>query len=327
MAFKTERNLGIDLAAFGIGASFVQGAAVLTALAGLLTLALWPELGALSLVIALVLAAAILGLALRLPAGLLMRFYGAHRHDPASHQQAAGLVSELARRAALTRAPDLYVIPSTLISAFSIGNQSRSAIALTEGLMRQLTMREIGAVLAREVARIGLGDLFAFSVADLVTRAAQALYYVGLFLAVLNVWHLITGDELVSWWTVLLLIAMPLMLNLVQITLPRGHEYTADRVAALMTGDPLGLASALSRFDPSTGTPLDDILPPVPARKVPQPSLLRCPPPAEARINRLNRLETPPMPALDLEEGPRISLIGLGPIAMRPRYRWPGVWL
>ena len=32
------------------------------------------------------------------------------------------------------------------------------------------------------------------------------------------------------------------------------------------------------------------------------------------------------MPPLDVAEGPRISLVGVGPIEMRPRYRWPGVW-
>jgi heat shock protein HtpX len=93
-----------------------------------------------------------------------------------------------------------------------------------------------------------------------------------------------------------------------------------------MTGDPLGLASAISRLETSTGSFYDDLIPPVPARRVPQPSMLRCPPPAEQRIDRLRALEAPPMPPLDIEEGPRVSLVGVGPIEMRPRYRWPGVW-
>ncbi len=88
----------------------------------------------------------------------------------------------------------------------------------------------------------------------------------------------------------------------------------------------MGLASAISRLEVSNGALWDDLLPPVPARKVPLPSLLRWPPPAEQRIKRLRALEAPPMPPLDIEEVPRISLVGVGPIAMRPRYRWPGVW-
>jgi heat shock protein HtpX len=54
--------------------------------------------------------------------------------------------------------------------------------------------------------------------------------------------------------------------------------------------------------------------------------MLRFAPPAERRIALLNALQAPPMPPLDIAEGPRISLIGVGPIEMRPRYRWPGVW-
>ena len=32
------------------------------------------------------------------------------------------------------------------------------------------------------------------------------------------------------------------------------------------------------------------------------------------------------LPQLSIAEEPMVSLIGLGPIAMRPRYRWTGVW-
>jgi heat shock protein HtpX len=326
MPFKTVRNLRVSLAWLDASANPFQAGVLLAAFGALLALALWPELGALAALIALLAVAAVVGLALRLPPGAVMRLYGARAHEPASLKQVDALVAELAQRAALPRSPALFVVPSTMLAAFSVGTLDRSAIAITEGLLRQLTMREIAAVIAREVSHIGLSDLFALSVADFVTRFAQALYYLGLGLGALNLWRLLTDEELVSWWTVILLVLMPLLLNLLQLALPRAREFAADRTAALMTGDPLGVAAAVSRCDPSTGAIWDDLLPPVPARKVPQPSMLRCPPAAAKRIDRLNALQTPPMPPLDVEEGPRISLIGLGPIAMRPRYRWPGVW-
>jgi heat shock protein HtpX len=125
---------------------------------------------------------------------------------------------------------------------------------------------------------------------------------------------------------VLLLILAPALMSLLQLGLSRTREIEVDRAAALLTGDPLGLASAVSRLDALPGTPLDDLIPPVPARKVPLPSVLRYPPPADRRIARLNAFQVPPMPPLDIAEGPRISLVGVGPIEMRPRYRWPGVW-
>ena len=129
-----------------------------------------------------------------------------------------------------------------------------------------------------------------------------------------------------SWLSVVLLILAPTLMTHLQLALSRTREFEADRAAALLTGDPLGLASAVSRLDASPGSPLDDLIPPVPARKVPLPSMLRYPPPADRRIARLNAFQAPPMPPLDIAEGPRISLVGVGPIEMRPRYRWPGVW-
>jgi heat shock protein HtpX len=327
MPFETLRNLRLAFAGPHASSNILQAALLLTAFAALVGFACWPILGVVAAVaIAIVAVLAILLLALHMPPPLAMWLYGARRHEPGSLKQEDTLVAELAQRAALTRAPVLYVVPSTMLSAFSFGSAQRSAIAMTETLLRRLTMREIAGILAHEISHMCLADLVVFGIADIVTRCAQALYYVGVALAALNLWHLVTGDDLVSWWTVALLVLAPAVLNFLQLNLSRKREFAADRAAALITGDPMGLASAISRLEIPPGTPLDDLLPPVPARKVPLPSLLRFPGPAEQRITRLHALEAPPMPPLDIEEGPRISLVGVGPIEMRPRYRWPGVW-
>ncbi len=326
MPFETDRNWRRALGNLYESANLIQAAVLLAAFGVLVALASWPLIGAAALLLAGLAVAAIVALALRLPPRVVMRLYGARLHERGALKQVDALVAELAQRAALVRCPVLYVVPSTLLSAFSVATEDTAAIAVTEGLLRRLTMREIAAVLAREIAHVGLGDLPLLGIADVVTRFAQALYYLGLGLAALNLWRLLTGDELVSWWTVALLILAPALLNLLQLRLPRTREYAADRAAALMTGDPLGLASAISRLETSNGSFYDDLIPPVPARRVPQPSMLRCPPHAEQRIDRLRALEAPPMPPLDIAEGPRISLVGVGPIEMRPRYRWPGVW-
>ena len=89
-----------------------------------------------------------------------------------------------------------------LLSAFSVGSSQRFAIAVTEGLLRRLTMREVAGVLAREVAHAQRGDLLVLGIADFVSRCAQGLYYVGLALAALNILRGITGGEPVSWLSV-----------------------------------------------------------------------------------------------------------------------------
>lgn len=66
---------------------------------------------------------------------------------------------------------------------------------------------------------------------------------------------------------------------------------------------------------------------PVPARKVPQPSLLRSHPKTEDRIARLQQLEEQRVPTMIVRDEPlMITMVGLGPISMRPRYRFPGIW-
>ena len=307
-------------------ANIAQAGVLLAVFGALLALILRPEFGNAGLLIALLVVAAIVALATRLSPATVMRIYGARPYQAGDLAQFDRITTELARRAGLPRAPRIYVVPSMLLSAFSVGTSQRFAIALTEGLLRRLTMREVAGMLAREVAHAKRGDLLVLGIADWITRAAQALYYVGLGLAALNILRGIGGGEPVSWLSVILLILAPALMGLVQLALSRSREIAADRAAALLTGDPLGLASVVSRLDASQGSPLNELLPPVPARKVPLPSMLRFPPPADQRIPRLNSFQAPPMPPLDVAEGPRISLVGVGPIEMRPRYRWPGVW-
>jgi heat shock protein HtpX len=326
MTIELENNPSRPIARGASLANIAQAGVLLAGLGALLAVVLWPEFGRGAIVIAILAGAGIVALSTRVSPGTIMRIYGARPYQAGDLAQFDQITSVLAHRAGLRRAPQLYVVPSMLLSAFSVGSSQRFAIALTEGLLRRLTMREVAAVLAREVAHAQRGDLLVLGIADFVSRCAQGLYYVGLALAALNILRGIGGGEPVSWLSILLLILAPTLMTLLQLALSRSREIETDRAAALLTGDPLGLASAVSRLDVLPGSPLDDLLPPVPARKVPLPSMLRYPPPADRRIARLNTFQAPPMPPLDIAEGPRISLVGVGPIEMRPRYRWPGVW-
>jgi len=318
---KRKWRIGIQY-----NANLVQMALLLATIAIIIALTFWAIWGATGVLVGLLIVAGGTALALRLKPESVMHLYGARAPEPGTQTQAAGLAAELAQRAQLVRAPKIYVIPSGMLSAFSAGTSERSCIALTEGVLRQLTMREIADVLAHEIAHIRNGDLALMSVADVVSRLVQVLYYLGLFLLALNLFRIVVDEELISWWAIAILVAAPAVMNLLQLSLSKQREFDADRTAALLTGDPLGLASAITRLDTSTGHVIDDVLPPVPARRVPQPSMLRCHPAADLRVARLRKLEAPPVPPLDIAEEPRISLVGVGPIAMRARYRWPGVW-
>jgi len=307
-------------------ANVIRAGLLLAAFGALLFLVLWPQLGSTASIVAVLAMAGIGLLAWRVSPTTAMRIYGARPYEAGDLAQFDRIAGDLSRRAGLRSPPRLYLMPSLLVTAFSIGSSRRFAIALTEGLLRRLTMREVVAVLAREIAHAQRGDLFVFGIADIISRCAQGLYYGGLLLAALNLLNSMTGGDRVSWLSIVLMVLAPTLMNGLQLAVSRKEEFETDRAAALLTGDPLGVASAISRLDNTAGAPLDDLIPPVPARKVALPSMLRLSTAVEPRVARISAFEAPPMPPLDISEGPRISMVGVGPIELRPRYRWPGVW-
>lgn len=295
------------------------------------TVLLWGAAGAIAGALMLLL---IGPLAMRMPPEAVMRLYQATR-IPRDDSQLSSLVDVLAFRAELPQRPDLYVIPSLTLNAFAVGSRDHSAVAVTEGLLRRLSLAETAGVLAHEMAHIRNNDLLVMGLADVITRLLQLLAYVALGLALFNVFALARGEETISWWAVLLLYLAPALSSLLQLRLSRAREFEADRQAAILTGDPAALASALRRLEPYTGHFWEDLMFPVPARRVPHPSVLRSHPDTDARIRRLTAPDEAPGQAqsqapghapLVIVEQPMFSLVGYGPGDMRPRYRWPGLW-
>lgn len=293
------------------------------------TVLMWGAMGALA---AAVLIAIICPLAVRMPPEAVMRLYQATR-VPRDESQLSSLVDVLAYRAELPARPELYVIPSLTLNAFAAGSREHSAIAVTEGLLRRLSLSETAGVLAHEMAHIRNNDLLVLGLADVITRVLQLMSYLALGLALFNVLALVRGDDTISWWAVLLLYLAPALSSLFQLGLSRAREFKADADAAALTGDPASIASALRRLETYTGHFWEDLMFPVPARRVPQPSLLRSHPETEDRVRRLMDLAVPGSAdagpghqPLVIVEQPMFSLVGYGPGDMRPRYRWPGLW-
>jgi heat shock protein HtpX len=125
------------------------------------------------------------------------------------------LVRELAFSAHLP-VPRLFVSPASQTNILTVGFSARSAaVCCTEGLLRLLTLTELRAVLAHELAHVARGDV------------AVSSWSAGL-------------ASLVG--------SCPLIAVLLSITAPFGREYRADIDGALLTGDPMALASALQKI-------------------------------------------------------------------------------
>lgn len=302
-------------------AALIGGIGVVLAVA---TYLVWGMIGPVLTVVAL---ATIYTFAPTVPPETMMRLYRARLVPAGDESQLSSLVDVLAYRAELPKRPQLYVVPSMTLNAFAAGTPDRAAIAVTEGLLRRLSLREIAGVLAHEMSHIRNNDLHVMGFADLVTRLLQFLSYVALALTAVNLLFALRQEQFVAWGTILLLYLAPAISSLLQLALSRAREFDADLEAAGLTGDPLGLAAALRRLENHTGHVWEDLMFPVPARRVPQPSLLRTHPTTEERVSRLlaiNRADE--LEPIRIVEKPMISMVGMGPIEMRPRYRWPGLW-
>lgn len=258
---------------------------------------------------------------------LVLRLYRARpitlRMLPEVHE----ILAELARRAGLNRPPRLFYVPSAMLNAFAVGGRDDAVIALTDGLLRALTPRELAGVLAHEISHVRNGDLWLMGLADLIGRLTRLMTSLGLALLVVGLPLWLAGVAHPPWLLIPLLLLAPQLAALLQMALSRAREYDADLDAAGLTGDPIGLALALAKLEQS-GRGLWERLA-LPGDRLPEPSLLRSHPPTAERIDRLRALlagsETPG--AFDrLAVAPATLAVGWPPVGGPPRRRWLGFW-
>ena len=80
-------------------------------------------------------------------------------------------------------------------------------------------------------------------------------------------------------------------------------------------------------LEETTGRMWEDVMLPAPGRRVAYPSLFRSHPSTEERVRRLVAVSaTPGLPPMVFADRPLVSLVGFGPVGMRPRIRVPGIY-
>ncbi len=179
-----------------------------------------------------------------------------------------------------------------VVNAFATGSKHHAAIALTDGLLRSLTPRELTGVLGHEIAHIANEDLRVMGLADSISRLTHLLALLGQLAIVLSLPTLLLGVTEVRLARVASTCrsrhSWPL---LAQLGLSRVREFDADRLAAELTGDPHGLASALAKIERVSRSWRAWLLP---DGGNPEPSWLRTHPATAERIERLLELAPPP---------------------------------
>ena len=220
---------------------------------------------------------------------LVLGAYGAREIRPADSPQLVDLMETLARRAGLADTPHLYYVPSRMMNAFAVGERGNAAIAVTDGLLRNMSPREVAGVLAHEMSHVRHNDTRVMGLADLFSRVTSVFSTLGQVLLLVNLPLLLFSGYTLSWSAIAILIFAPAVSALMQLALSRTREHDADLGAVELTGDPRGLASALARMERFQGRVLEQLL--LPGAKLPDPSLLRTHPPTEERVQRLLALE------------------------------------
>ncbi|MGE5359358.1 MAG: M48 family metalloprotease [Bacteroidales bacterium] len=175
-----------------------------------------------------------------------------HRAREVDASEAPGLhamVEEVAARAGIPK-PRVYLMDTDHANAFATGrNPSKGVVAVTQGLLRLMTPREVKGVIAHEIAHIKNRDILVASIAAAVAAAVAHLANVVQWGAIFGGVSRDEGEDGGSPLAALALaLVAPVAATLIQLGISRSREYLADETAARLTGDPVGLANGLKRL-------------------------------------------------------------------------------
>ncbi|WP_336287543.1 zinc metalloprotease HtpX [Bartonella sp. CB60] len=178
---------------------------------------------------------------------IVLRMYGAREVDQHSSPVYYQIVSDLARKASLPQ-PKIYIIDNMQPNAFATGrNPQNAAVAASTGLLKQLSVEEISGVMAHELAHIEHRDTLTMTLTATIAGAISMLGNFAFFMGgQRNSSENSHGAGALG--SIIALFVAPFAAMLVQMAISRTREYAADRRGAEICGNPLWLASALSKI-------------------------------------------------------------------------------
>jgi heat shock protein HtpX len=179
----------------------------------------------------------------------------ASRAKPVTEEQLPELhriVAELATSARIPM-PRVYLISSEQPNAFATGrNPSHSAVAVTDGLLSQMPLEQLRAVLAHELAHVRNRDILVASIAAMIAGAISAIANM------LQFSFLFGGQDdedsgPLAWLGLLAAVIVgPIAAMVLQLGVSRQREYLADATAAQLLGEGRPLADALETLERET---------------------------------------------------------------------------
>jgi heat shock protein HtpX len=182
---------------------------------------------------------------------IVLKMAGASPMNQAQHPEIVTMTKALSKKMGIPM-PKLFISQDQTPNAFATGRSpSKGVVCVTQGLLSNLEMPEIEAVVAHELAHIKNYDTLISTVASVFSGAIASI-------ADMAFWGSIFGggqrDEensspLSGITSILMLILAPIMASMIQFAISRAREFEADKTAAETTRRPRNLASALLKIE------------------------------------------------------------------------------
>jgi heat shock protein HtpX len=145
--------------------------------------------------------------------------------------------------------PRVAVIPTDVPNAFATGRSPKhAAVAVTQGLWNRLEPREIEGVLAHELSHIGNRDVAVMTIASFFSMLAAFMVRMGMWTGMMGGGRNREGGAPAFLIMIVVSLVTYVLSYILILFISRYREYAADRGAALITGAPEYLMSALQKI-------------------------------------------------------------------------------
>jgi heat shock protein HtpX len=229
---------------------------------------------------------------------LALRAMGAQEVSPQEAPELHAMIERLCIQADLPK-PKIAVAHMAMPNAFAVGRSPKnSTVCATTGIMELLSPAELEGVMAHELTHIANRDVAIMTLASFFASLASMIVQFGFLF---GGGHGDDDDSPSAAFLILISLAVYIVSFFLMQALSRYREFAADRGAAVITGRPSALSSALMKISsgmeriPQTDLRQNElaafyIFPPGAKKAVG--GLFATHPPMEKRIEALNRLES-----------------------------------
>jgi heat shock protein HtpX len=183
---------------------------------------------------------------------LALHAMGAREVTPQEAPELHAMIERLCIQADLPK-PKVAVAQTDMPNAFALGRSQKSAtVCATTGIMNLLSPAELEGVMAHELTHVKNRDVMIMTIASFFASVASMILQFGFLFG--GGGHGDSDDDGPGFLAVILVSLVVYAVSFVlMMALSRYREFVADRGAALITGRPSALASALQKIASGMG--------------------------------------------------------------------------